>query len=127
METPLSSRMRSALEKGVGDEEGVRGVHIPGKMAWGACCISDSVVLCTVGSGFPKRRKQRVTWQVRATYLARFAPFPFPLAAFFPFPITSESSSTSSVASFVDAFGFLLDLSAPDSARLRFSAAGDWR
>jgi hypothetical protein len=54
LDTPLSSRIRSALGKGVSNEEGVREGHIPGKMAGGTCRISGSIVLCAVGCGFPK-------------------------------------------------------------------------
>jgi hypothetical protein len=59
-----------------------------------------------------------------ATHLACFVPFPFPPATPFPFLVTCKSSLTLSVVSLVVAFAFFLDVSAPDSARWRFSAAG---
>jgi hypothetical protein len=62
-----------------------------------------------------------------ATYLAPFAPFFFPLAGPFPFPVAGASLSSASVFSVGVAFGFLFALSAADSARLRFSAGGGCR
>ena len=65
-----------------------------------------------------------VSW---ATYLGRFVPFFLPFAVPLPFPVACDSLSTSSVVSFVAAFCFLFDVSAPHSARFHFSVGGDWR
>ena len=76
-------------------------LHSLGKMAWGASCISGSVILCAVSSCFPKQRERRVTWQLGQRTWHIWCPFPFPLAAFFPFPVTFRLSSSSSALSFV--------------------------
>ena len=36
-------------------KKGIRGVDTPCELAWGPCCISCSVFLCTVGGSFPKQ------------------------------------------------------------------------